>query len=122
MVRSGFRSTTSAPAETDDLQFLRVADVCALLRISRPTLWRLRRANEFPAPTCLSRRSIGWLRKDVASWTRSRAQGRLATGAQDHEPSPQATATEVTRRAPPPALRPLRRKRDQLALGLHPPA
>jgi len=33
------------------LQFLRIADVCRLLRISKPTLWRLRQSCGFPSPT-----------------------------------------------------------------------
>lgn len=57
-----------------DLQFLRAADVCALLRISRPTLWRMRRDRQFPLPTSLSPRSIGWRRVDVESWLETRAQ------------------------------------------------
>lgn len=105
-------------AEIDDLQFLRVADVCALLRISRPTLWRLRRADEFPAPTCLSRRSIGWLRKDVASWARTRAGSLVARDIGTRDASPPATRAVGKRQPPAPEPRPLRRKRSQLALGL----
>jgi prophage regulatory protein len=62
-------ATSGRPAT---LQYLRAAEVCALLRISRPTLWRLRRDREFPAPTALSRRSIGWRQSDVEQWLNER--------------------------------------------------
>lgn len=66
------RTSAVAPPHAATLQYLRAAEVCALLRISRPTLWRLRRDREFPAPTSLSRRSIGWRQSDVEQWLNSR--------------------------------------------------
>jgi prophage regulatory protein len=57
-------------AVLDALQFLRVNDVCRLLRISKPTLWRLRRANAFPEPTELTDRVIAWRRSEVEAWLR----------------------------------------------------
>jgi prophage regulatory protein len=65
----------AAPPDADQLQFFRPADICNLLRISRPTLWRLRRAGQFPAPVSLSKRSIGWRRADVEAWVGSRPHG-----------------------------------------------
>jgi predicted DNA-binding transcriptional regulator AlpA len=62
-------------AVLDALQFLRVNDVCRLLRISKPTLWRLRRANAFPEPTELTDRVIAWRRSEVEAWLRARAGG-----------------------------------------------
>jgi predicted DNA-binding transcriptional regulator AlpA len=62
-------------AVLDALQFLRVNDVCRLLRISKPTLWRLRRANAFPEPTELTYRVIAWRRSEVEAWLRARAGG-----------------------------------------------
>jgi predicted DNA-binding transcriptional regulator AlpA len=63
----------------DSLQFLRVNDVCRLLRISKPTLWRLRRANAFPEPTELTDRVIAWRRSDVEAWLRARDQAGRAS-------------------------------------------
>jgi prophage regulatory protein len=54
------------------LQFLRIRDVCQMLRISKPTLWRLRRSPDFPAPTQLSDRAIGWSRDDIQTWVAAR--------------------------------------------------
>jgi len=62
-------------AVLDALQFLRVNDVCRLLRISKPTLWRLRRANAFPEPTEPTDRVIAWRRSEVP-WAQSRSERR----------------------------------------------
>ena len=40
-------------------QILRVADLQAQLRLSRTTIWRLRRADEFPQPIRLSANALG---------------------------------------------------------------
>jgi prophage regulatory protein len=73
-------STSTATATADDglvfgqLQYLRIRDVCRLLRISKPTLWRLRQSSDFPAPTQLSDRAIGWSRDEIQSWLDTRRQ------------------------------------------------
>jgi prophage regulatory protein len=54
------------------LQYLRISDVCRLLRISKPTLWRLRQHSDFPAPTQLSDRAIGWSREQIQTWIDAR--------------------------------------------------
>lgn len=117
MILNDSRRQVPAAAEADDLQFLRVADVCALLRISRPTLWRLRRAKEFPAPTWLSRRSIGWLRKDIASWARTRSESPLDAVAVPASSRAMASTT-VSPRKSAVVSESSRRKRSQLSLSL----
>ena len=50
---------------------LRTADVLALLRISRSTLWRREKNGEFPQRVRLGgakSRAVGWLRTDVERW------------------------------------------------------
>lgn len=121
MTRNDPPFTTPARVESDDLQFLRVAEVCALLRISRPTLWRLRRANEFPAPTCLSRRSIGWRRTDVDAWTRKRPAAAIVIENAPRAPLPPTSRTAHKGRPLTAAPRPGRRKRSQLVLRLQAP-
>jgi predicted DNA-binding transcriptional regulator AlpA len=81
---------TRANAETilDSLQFLRVSDVCRLLRISKPTLWRLRRANAFPEPTELTDRVIAWRRSEVEAWLRARDEGGRALAIRTSSPRP----------------------------------
>lgn len=54
------------------LQLLRIADVCRLLRISKPTFWRMRRDPTFPAPTHISRRLVGWNALEIECWLASR--------------------------------------------------
>jgi prophage regulatory protein len=74
-------STSTATATADDgllaghLQYLRIGDVCRLLRISKPTLWRLRQSSDFPPPTQLSDRAIGWSRDEIQTWVEARRQG-----------------------------------------------
>jgi prophage regulatory protein len=54
---------------------LRKPAVLAMTGISDPTLWRLRRRGEFPAPTRIGARAIGWPKSTVESWLASRAIG-----------------------------------------------
>src|SRR5487761_18771 len=60
----------------DSLQYLRAGDVCRLLRISKPTLWRLRRTRGFPEPTEVTSRLIAWRRAEVEEWLRQVAASR----------------------------------------------
>jgi prophage regulatory protein len=60
----------------DALQLLTVTDVCKLLRISKPTLWRLRRSGDFPEPTTVTERIFGWRRSQLDAWLKSRPSSR----------------------------------------------
>lgn len=60
----------------DALQLLTVTDVCKLLRISKPTLWRLRRSGNFPDPTTVTERIFGWRRAEIDAWLGSRPNSR----------------------------------------------
>lgn len=78
----------------DALQFVRVNDVCRLLRISKPTFWRLRRAHAFPEPTELTDRVIAWRRSEVEAWLRERAGGRQSSAARaSNQPPPPLTGS-----------------------------
>ncbi|MGH8227819.1 MAG: helix-turn-helix transcriptional regulator [Steroidobacteraceae bacterium] len=57
---------------TASLQLLRIEDVCRLLRISKPTFWRLRRRADFPEPTAITDRVIGWPQREIEAWLRQR--------------------------------------------------
>ncbi len=95
----------SGEAVLDALQFVRVNDVCRLLRISKPTLWRLRRAHAFPEPTELTDRVIAWRRSEVEARLRERAGvGHSSTARGSNQPPPPVTegdATRITKKAPP---------------------
>lgn len=41
-------------------------------QLSRPTIWRLERANRFPRRRQLSANAVGWLRSEVEGWVESR--------------------------------------------------
>lgn len=60
----------------DALQLLTVTDVSKLLRISKPTLWRLRRSGDFPEPTPVTERVFGWRRWEIDEWLASRPRSR----------------------------------------------
>ena len=55
-------------------QILRVADLQALLNISRTTIWRLRQAGKFPQPIRLSANTVGWHAHDIYQWLAERPQ------------------------------------------------
>jgi predicted DNA-binding transcriptional regulator AlpA len=84
-------------AVLDALQYLRVNDVCRLLRISKPTLWRLRRANAFPEPTELTDRVIAWRRSDVEAWLRARDERGRSTTARASNPPPLSEGDDAGR-------------------------
>ena len=58
------------------LQLLTVTDVCQLLRMSEPTLWRLRRAGNFPEPMTVTERIFGWRESEIEAWLRARVQSK----------------------------------------------
>lgn len=53
-------------------RFLRINDVVATTGLSRATLYRLIGAGEFPEPTRLTARSVGWWEAAVAIWLEAR--------------------------------------------------
>ena len=60
-----------------DAQILHEPDVLALLGVGKATLWRWRKAGNFPAPLQLGPNRIAWRRDEVERWlaTRPRAVG-----------------------------------------------
>ena len=56
------------------LVVIRPARLCALLAISRTTLWRRVRAGDFPAPRRLGPNIVAWLEDDVRAWLESRPE------------------------------------------------
>lgn len=55
-------------------QILRVADLQAQLNLSRTTIWRLRRAGEFPQPIRLSANAVGWPAHVIDEWLAERPE------------------------------------------------
>ena len=55
-------------------QILRVADLEAQLGLSRTTIWRLRRAGQFPQPIRLSANAVGWPARAIDEWLTARPE------------------------------------------------
>lgn len=52
---------------------LRVREICALLKVSRVTLWAWRRAGRFPEPVKLGPHVVAWPEHVIQEWLSSRA-------------------------------------------------
>ena len=61
---------TAAPVSTDAL--LSWEALRDLIPLSRPQVWRLRSAGQFPQPIRLSPNRIAWKSSDVLRWIESR--------------------------------------------------
>ncbi len=60
------------------LAILRIGEVCRRCGLSRATIWRLERADRFPARRCLTGSLVGWLECEIDDWISSRAKRRTA--------------------------------------------
>ena len=58
---------------------LSLAEVKRITGLSAATLYRLRRAGQFPVPIKVSRRRIGWVQSEVENWLAQRERIDLAT-------------------------------------------
>lgn len=75
----------SAPPIVSPLQLLRIADICRLLRISKPTFWRMRHDPTFPQPADISPSIACWYASDIQEWISARrrpARQRCSPGPQ----------------------------------------
>lgn len=61
-------TTATAPA------ILRLRDVLHMVRLSRPTVYRMVKAGTFPAQVQLSTAAVGWLRSEVEQWIAQRTR------------------------------------------------
>ena len=57
------------------MKILRIQDVTAATGLSRTTLWRLERRDDFPARVRLGLNSCGWVAEEVDNWIASRPRG-----------------------------------------------
>lgn len=49
------------------------AQVGRLTGLGRSTVWRMRKAGDFPEPALLSPRRVAWRERDIIAWIRSRS-------------------------------------------------
>lgn len=63
------------------MRFLRIDEVMSMVGLSRPTIWRLERTNEFPRRRQLGRNSVAWVEEEVEEWMASRVMVEMASRA-----------------------------------------
>ena len=51
---------------------LRIDEVTTLVRLSRPSVYRLMAAGDFPRPVQIGSRAVRWRRADVEAWVEQR--------------------------------------------------
>ena len=54
------------------MRILRLKDVVDRIGLSKPTIYRMIKKDEFPKPLQLTKRSIGWNESDIDNWIESR--------------------------------------------------
>jgi predicted DNA-binding transcriptional regulator AlpA len=54
-------------------RFTRVPEVERITGLSRTTIWRLERRNEFPRRRRLSANAVGWLESEIRAWMAERS-------------------------------------------------
>jgi prophage regulatory protein len=69
------------PDATPSPRFLRRADVCQRVGLSRSHLAALEAQGRFPARVKLTERASAWLESEVSDWMASRVAARVAKGA-----------------------------------------
>ena len=58
--------------------FLKPKTVEQVTGLSGSTIWRLRRAGEFPNPVPISKGRVGFIRDEIDTWLRERAGAKAA--------------------------------------------
>jgi prophage regulatory protein len=56
-------------------------EVRALIRLSEPTIYRLRRKGKFPAPIMLGEKRIAYRESEITAWIETRARATYSTEA-----------------------------------------
>lgn len=65
--------------KTKTCRLIRLREVLAVCAMSRATLYRAMKANQFPAQVKLSARSVRWRENEVMAWIDSRIKMRTRT-------------------------------------------
>lgn len=66
------KSSSSSSDDTSPERIVRAKELQELTGLSRTTLWRLERNEEFPSRVPLSGSSVGWRYSEVMEWMRTR--------------------------------------------------
>lgn len=71
--------TVSGPTETMPARrLIRLPRVLELTGLSRTTVYRLEKANQFPAHVAIGTRVSAWVESEVQQWINDRADSRAA--------------------------------------------
>ena len=62
--------------QIEELQILRQKQVSKKTSLSRTTIWRLIKTNNFPTPISLGVKRTGWYAHEIEDWMRSRPRTR----------------------------------------------
>ena len=68
------QTANAARISLDDVSFIRLKEVLRLVQVSRSTIWRLMRANQFPRPFKLTPTgsATAFRRSEIAAWMQER--------------------------------------------------
>ena len=69
------------PVDASHARFLRLSEVRGRVPYSRPTIYRLIAAGEFPRPYSLGARAVAWLESEIDAWIEARVNGQSVPGA-----------------------------------------
>lgn len=56
-------------------KIIRVEQVIELVQLSRTTIWRMERENQFPQRVRLGTKAMGWKEAEIESWLAQRPRG-----------------------------------------------
>jgi prophage regulatory protein len=59
------------PTMPDDERLLSRAEVCRIVNLSFPTIWKLMRKGAFPRPLKIAKNRVAWLRSEVLAHLKS---------------------------------------------------
>ena len=59
-------------------KFLRMPEVKLRAGLSKPSIYRLIKAGQFPRPKKLSKQSVGWDEREIQAWCDSRRETQAA--------------------------------------------
>lgn len=60
-------------------QFIREPECQKITGLSRPTRWRLEKANQFPKRYQISPNAVGWLSSEIEDWIQTRSKISLSS-------------------------------------------
>ena len=55
-----------------DQRILRIAEVLAMISLSKPQVYKMMNAGDFPRPIRLTGKAVGWRLSDVQAWIDTR--------------------------------------------------